>query len=424
MSAPSRSLAPSAGSVRSASPVRSGSSVTSAGWVSSASFEVALEAGRLARLREAIAAADCAAGLFYDPVNVRYATGTSNMQVYSLHNPCRYAFVPADGPVVLFEFKGCEHLSDGHPNVAEIRPAVSWYDFVGGCRTEEFAERWADEIVSLLGAGGTDTSRLAVDRLDPIGACALERRGVRLYDGQRVANRARMIKTEEEITAVRRAVVACESAIAEMGRALRPGITEQALWAELHRANIVNGGEWLETRLLTSGHRTNPWYQEASDKVIDGGELVAFDTDLIGIGGYSVDISRTWAVDAEPTAEQCRLFDHAHVQLVHNTALLQPGASFAEIAQDAHLPPSHLHSVTNAAVAHGIGLCNEYPLILNRDHATDSGYDGEVRAGMVLCVEALIAPPGGDQAVKLEEQVLVTDDGPVPLSTFPLSLTP
>ncbi len=379
----------------------------------------ALEAGRLARLRESIAAAGCDAGLFYDPTNIRYATGTSNMQVYSLHNPCRYTFVPAAGPVVLFEFKGCEHLSDGHDNVAEVRIAESWYDFVSGNRVAEFAARWADELVALLGADGSD---LAIDRVDPVGAQALADRGVRIHDGQRIANRARMIKTDEELVAMALAVDACETGVAEMRANMRPGMTEQEVWAHLHFSNIATGGEWLETRLLTSGGRTNPWYQECSAKVIDDGDLVAFDTDLIGIGGYSVDISRTWvAGDRRPTSQQQRLWDEAFTQLQANTRLLQPGASFAEITQRSHRPPTDIHSVTNAAVAHGIGLCNEYPLILNRDHA-DASYDGVVEVGMVLCVEALAAPPGGTESVKLEEQVVITEHGPEPLSTFPLGL--
>src|SRR5680860_1400816 len=73
--------------------------------------EPKLELSRLARLREQLHLAGCDAGVFFDPINVRYATGTSNMQGYSLHNPCRYVYVPVVGPVVLFEFKGCEHLS-------------------------------------------------------------------------------------------------------------------------------------------------------------------------------------------------------------------------------------------------------------------------------------------------------------------------
>lgn len=381
-----------------------------------------LEAGRLQRLRRSIIDAGCDAGLFYDPTNIRYATGTSNMQVYALHNPCRYTYVPADGPVVLFEFKGCGHLSYGHANVAEVRDAISWYHFVSGGRVEEFARVWAAEIVDLLGPGGRD---LAVDRLDPIGLDAIARHGVRVHDGQAVANRARAIKTAAEVDTIRVAVTACEAGLDRMRAALRPGARENEVWAELHRANIASGGEWLETRLLTSGQRTNPWYQECSDKVIEAGELVAFDTDLIGIGGYSVDISRTWlAGDGRPSSNQQRLWDLAAGQLEHNTALLQPGASFAEISQRASQPPDDVHSVTNAAVAHGVGLCNEYPLILNRDHAATGGYDGEIEVGMVLCVEALAAPPGGTESVKLEEQVLITEAGPIPLSHHPLGLSP
>lgn len=380
----------------------------------------ALDTGRTARLRAAIVEAGCDAGLFYDPTNIRYATGTSNMQVYSLHNACRYAFVPADGPVVLFEFKGCEHLSAGHPMVAEVRTAVSWYHFIAGTRVEEFAKLWANEISALL---GPDARKLAIDRCDPVGATALGVHGIRLHDGQSVANSARMIKTPDEMQLIRTAIEGCEQGVAHMRASMKPGMTEQELWAQLHAANIAAGGEWLETRLLTSGQRTNPWYQECSDKPIDPGDLVAFDTDLIGIGGYSVDISRTWiAGDVAPTPNQQRLHATASEQLEHNLELFRPGASFAEISQRAHIPADDIHSITNAAVAHGIGLCNEYPLILNRDHFDGGGYDGEVEAGMVLCVEALAAPPGGTEAVKLEEQILVTATGFERLSTCSLDL--
>ena len=94
---------------------------------------------RLARLRAELRRIGCAGGLFYDPTNIRYATGTSNMQVYTLHNPCRYVFVATEGPVVLFEFKRSEHLSAGFPAVSEVRPAVSWYHFVTGDRVAEKA---------------------------------------------------------------------------------------------------------------------------------------------------------------------------------------------------------------------------------------------------------------------------------------------
>ena len=63
--------------------------------------------------------------------------------------------------------------------------------------------------------------------------------------------------------------------------------------SHLHQANIELGGEWIETRLLNSGPRTNPWYQEASARVIENGDMIVFNSDLIGPHGYSADISRS-----------------------------------------------------------------------------------------------------------------------------------
>jgi Xaa-Pro dipeptidase len=399
--------------------------VTAATIDTTAFDRTALESGRLDRLRNSLSAAGCDAGVFYDPINIRYATGTSNMQVYSLHNPCRYVFVPVEGPVVLFDFKGCAHLSDGHHNVAEVRNAISWYHFVAGPRVEEFANNWAAEVISLLGSSTPVRRRLAVDRLDPAGLHALERHGVDVIDGQAVADNAKVIKTPEELDVIRCAMAACDDGVTRMRKALRPGITEQQLWAHLHAANIETGGEWFETRLLTSGQRTNPWYQECSDKMIDNGDLVAFDTDMVGVGGYSIDISRTWlAGDRAPSDEQCRLYDAAYQQVQRNIELMQPGTTFRYIVEHAMLPPEPYHSLTNACIAHGIGLCNEYPLIVTRDHFDAGGYDGIIEAGMVLCVESLASVVGGRESVKLEQQILVTNDGPIVLSTTPLADVP
>ena len=249
---------------------------------------VAMELDRLARLQAQLVAHGCDAGLFYDPNNIRYATGTSNMDVYVLHVPCRYAFVPAEGRVTLFDFKACEHLSESHPAVGEAREAVSWFHFFTGSRTEEYAHRWAAEIAGLLGANrspGHGPKRLAVDRLDPYGLRALERHGVEVVDGGEVANLARVIKSGAEIEAMRAALAACERAIGAMEAALEPPITEQELWAVMHHTAIAEGGGWFETRLLSSGPRTNPWFQECSNRVISDGDLVAFvEPDFIGRG--------------------------------------------------------------------------------------------------------------------------------------------
>ena len=91
-------------------------------------------------------------------------------------------------------------------------------------------------------------------------------------------------------------------------RAFAPGITENELWSLLHRAVIRANGDYIETRLLSSGARTNPWMQESSDKKIAAGELVGLDTDIVGPFGYYADFSRTFFCGkGRPTKRQREL---------------------------------------------------------------------------------------------------------------------
>jgi Xaa-Pro dipeptidase len=385
--------------------------------------EPALDLERLARLRQVLDTADLAGAVFFDPTNIRYATGTSNMQVYGLHNACRYVFVPTNGPVVLFEFSGCEHLVLGHPGVAEIRPAIPFYYFVTGPRVQEKASVWAAEIADLVSRYGGAQRRVAVDRLDPVGTWALQALGIEITDGQQLISEAKKTKLPLELVAIQNAIGVCEEGMRRMRAALEPGITEQALWSCLHQTNIELGGEWIETRLLTSGPRTNPWYQECSARIIENGDLVSFDSDLVGPHGYAADISRSWiAGDRPATSAQRRLYALAHEQVRRNMDLFQVGASFREIAEKAWLPPEPYLQNTLPAIAHGIGLVNEYPLILQARHFPSDGYDGSVEADMVLCVESYIGEPGGSAGVKLEQQIRVTPDGPELLSGYPMEI--
>jgi Xaa-Pro dipeptidase len=381
----------------------------------------ALDLERLAKLRRALAAEDLAGAVFFDPTNIRYATGTSNMQVYGLHSACRYVFVATEGPVVLFEFSGCEHIAHGHPGVTEVRPAISFYYFVTGSRVAEKAALWAAEIADLTRRHGGGGKRVAIDRLDPVGTRALQAEGIEITDGQELVTRAKRTKTPQELVAIRNAIGVCEAGMARMREVLKPGITEQALWSHLHQTNIELGGEWIETRLLTSGPRTAPWYQECSDRVIENGDVVAFDSDLVGAHGYSADISRSWiAGDRAATDAQRRIYALAYQHLQHNIPLFRVGASFREIAEQAWVAPEPYTARMLPAIAHGIGLVNEYPLILQARHFESDGYDGVVEADMVLCVESYIGEPGGREGMKLEQQIRVTPDGPELLSHYPL----
>ena len=98
---------------------------------------------RLGRVREQLRQRDLAAIVLYDQINARYATDATNMQLWCSHNDARYVLVPAEGPVVLFDFGGKTLLSEGLPTIDEVRaseafctsrPAATW-------RTERAAGR-------------------------------------------------------------------------------------------------------------------------------------------------------------------------------------------------------------------------------------------------------------------------------------------
>ncbi|MCP3028901.1 Xaa-Pro peptidase family protein [Halobacillus sp. A5] len=375
---------------------------------------------RLGRVRDQLKKLGCGGIVIFDPVNLRYATGSRNMQVFMLRNPARYAFIPVEGPVTLFDFPNCEHLSEGLETIDEVRPAITLSYVASGENLYDNAKQWAKEIEDLVRQHAGENKKLAVDYIPSVGAIELAKRGIEVMDGQEPVEHARSIKNKQEIEAMKISVRTAEEGMIRMQEALKPGITENELWSYLHQTNIAQGGDYVETRLLSSGHRTNPWFQECSDKVINEGELVAFDTDMNGPFGYFTDISRTfYCGDSEPGEEQKRLYQTAYEQVQYNLNLLKPGMSFREYAEKSWKIPEEFFPNRYFTVAHGTGLSGEYPYIVYPQDFEEKGYDGEIEENMVLSVESYIGSPLGKEGVKLEEQLLVTKDGVENFSDFP-----
>ncbi|MEM7463881.1 MAG: dimethylsulfonioproprionate lyase DddP [Pseudomonadota bacterium] len=375
---------------------------------------------RLNRLVKEIRARDCAGLLCFDPLNIRYASDTTNMQLWITHNPARACFVSADGYMIVWDYVNCDHLSAHLPLVREVRSGAGLFYFSCGDRVAEHAERLAAEIESILIEHGGGNRRLAVDRMEPEGVLALEKRGIELFQGQEVTEVARSIKGPDDLKAMRCAIHSCEMAMVEMEAQLQPGMTENDLWAILHAENIKHGGEWIETRLLASGPRTNPWFQECGPRIMQEGDIVSFDTDLVGVYGMCCDISRTWLCgDVEPTAEQKRIYRHAHEMIINNIELLKPGMTFREFTHSADLAPMEFRHNRYGVLAHGVGLCDEWPSIYFPEDWQRSGYDGVFKPGMMVCIETYCGAVGGREGVKLEQQVLVRENDIEDLTNYP-----
>jgi len=375
---------------------------------------------RLDRVREQLRKFDYAGIVLFDPLNTRYATDSTNMQLWVTHNAARYVLVLTDGPTIMFDYHGTEFLSDHSEVVDEVRPGTSWFYFGSGDRYEEHAEKWAAEIADLVKQHGGGNMRLAADRCNPEGLHALNRHGVDVFNGEEVMELARLIKCDEEIKMMRCAIHSCEASMEVMRQQMEPGISEQRLWSYLHAENIARGGEWIETRLMASGPRCNPWFQECSSRTIENGDFVAFDTDLIGTYGICVDISRTWICgDLPPTAEQQEIYDMAYEQIWRNMDWLKPGLTFKELTFDSfQYNPNEFRNYS--CLYHGVGLCDEYPCIYFPAAWNEAGYNGQLEPGMVICVESYLGRISGGPGVKLEEQVLITETGYELLSSYPI----
>ncbi len=374
---------------------------------------------RIARIRKLLIEHDCAAILLYDPVNIRYAFDSSNMGVWTAHNPVRYALIFADGPGLMFEFKFCEHLNAGLDAIDEVRPAIGWLFLGAGNRVSEKAAAWADEITDLMKTHGAGNRRIAVDRMETEGFHALVERGLEVVEGGQITEMARAIKSAEEIELMRWTIRVCEAGMARIYEHSLPGVTERELWAHLHFENARSGGDWIETKLLTCGPNTNPWYAECGDRPCREGEMIAFDTDMVGPYGYCADLSRSWTCGYTPmTAGQSELHAAAVEQIHHNQLLIRNGVSFAEFNQSSWRIPDKYIPFRYSVAVHGVGMADEWPSVyLHPDAAHNHG--GMFETGMVICVESLIAQKGSE-SIKLETQVLVTDTGCERLDRFPL----
>jgi len=375
---------------------------------------------RWKRLTQHIVERDYGGLLMFDPLNIRYATDSTNMQLWNTHNPFRAVLLCADGYMVIWDYKNSPFLTDFNPLVREQRSGADLFYFDRGDKSDVAADVFSKEVRDLINEHGGRNNRLAVDKAMLNGIRALEAQGFEIMEGEEVTEKSRSIKGPDEILAMRCASHACEASILEMFEATKVGMSEDAIWAELHKANIKRGGEWIETRLLTTGPRTNPWFMECGPRRLQNNEIVAFDTDLIGCYGICVDISRTWWIGNEkPRADMIYAMRHAHEHIMTNMDMMKPGVSLRDLTFKGHQLDAQYIKGQYGCRFHGVGLCDEWPLVAYKEGYVEGAFDYELQPGMVLCAEALVSPAGGDFSIKLEDQVLVTEDGYENLTKYP-----
>ena len=376
-----------------------------------------LRSYRLDRVKKELEKNNLEACILFDPVNIRYALDTANMSIYNMHNLTRYCFVPVSGPTILYEYFNCEILSKHLNLINEIRPAITWDYFSNGDQASSQLKKWISEIKDLSNSY-FKSKKIAVDVINGPAVTALNKEGIQVVDAKLILEQARVIKSLEELKCMKAAIDVAEIGVTKMRNELKAGMTEDELWSILHKTNIEHGGEWIECRILSSGERTNPWMQESSNKVIQRGEIVSFDTDMVGPYGYCADISRTFVEGHKFNNDQKKIYQMAVEQINHNYRLIKSGTSFKEFTEKSWKLPEEYYGNRYSCMLHGIGLCDEWPQI---KYPTDGGQrEGYFEKNMTITLESYIGKVGGKEGVKLEQQYLVGENNLELMSHHPL----
>lgn len=372
---------------------------------------------RLARVRQAMAEQNISLCVLANPISLRYAIDFDEYQLFQSHIPSCYLFVPIEGPLVMHGA-----TRQDFANVDEYRRPRFVTPFDGGLDITERSKLFASDVDDFVRQNNLADkgAKIAIEKLSPSSIQALEALNYQVKDADCIIEKAKCIKSTTEIECIRHAIAVTEFGMRLMQEQTEPGLTERQLWSILHQVNVANNGCWLEGHMLSSGPRTNPWLQEATERVIQAGDMIAFDTDLIGPRGYMADISRSWICGGgRGTEAQRGAYQHAYEEVHFNIDIIKPGMCFSELAEKAFKRKKIYQHNHYVCVYHGAGLSDEYPKIYYQDDWHTDGYDGIVKPNTVLCVESYSGAKGGDVGVKLEQMVLVNETGIEVLSNYP-----
>jgi Xaa-Pro aminopeptidase len=282
-------------------------------------------------------------------------------------------------------------------------------------------DREMAEILSELGTRrlGFESVRLSVLQLENIRA-ALEKSGlaVETEATEGIVEQLRLQKSAAEVEAVRRALVLAETAFQNVVEALSPGCSEAELAWALERSLREAGADALSfDTIVAAGENAALPHAVPGSRKIAPGEPVLFDWG-VRLNGYCSDISRTVIVGgADETFT--RVFSAVREAQEKAIEAIRPGVSGKEVDRAArdHIDRCGFGGRFGHGLGHGVGLAiHEAPRL-------SPVRDDILEPGMVFTVEPGIYLPdwGG---VRLENMVVLTEDGPEVLNQTPVSLPP
>src|SRR2546430_5429066 len=388
-------------------------------WEQRVDFE-RLRTRRLARIKALLAESELGALLCFDMNNIRYVAAT-HIGTWAMDKFVRWSLLPQDDEPIMWDFgSAARHHTLYCPWLGDGRSRAGMTNFRGAIGPEAGrAEDVARKVRVELDARGLLGEPLGVDIVEPPILFALQAEGISVVDGQQLMQRARMIKTEDEITLLNTACMMVDAAYDELYRAMRPGFRENDCVALVARVLYELGSEHVEGVNAISGERASPHPHVFTDRMLRPGDPAYFDI-LHAYNGYRTCYYRTFAVGSASRGlvdayKRCRdILDHA-------ISLIRPGVSTADVvavwpkAQEFGLPDEE--AAFALQYGHGVGLSSWEKPIFSRLVSFD--HPETVEEGMVFALETFLPASDGWQAARIQEQLVVTKDGAEVITRFP-----
>jgi Xaa-Pro aminopeptidase len=387
-------------------------SQTGADWQIRVDFE-RLRKDRLERTRQQMDAFNLGALVLFAGANIRYVVG-SYQGNWKYNINIRYLVLPNGGEPVLFETAGsdleCAKI-DLPWMESRIRPAMTWQWAEGA--VPHMVGKMVDTVMDVLEENGVSKEQIGIDNLDMPSMKAFEERGVNIVNGWPAMSAARVVKTRDEIELLKQASSIGDAAMWKIKYEwLKPGVREREIEAKVHEFMLERGCEIIYDIIVASGGNTSPYRRWATDKMIRQGDLVIVDINAVGPSGYFVDFVRCFKCAAKMTQQEIDLYREVYDSMYAGIEKLKPGnttadvaAAFPEYADDKY------GTVTLQQFAHSIGITLYEGMWMSRAYSFD--YPAEIKENMYFAVETFAGHAGLPQTCRLEEDVLVTADGPV-----------
>lgn len=387
-------------------------SQTGADWQYRVDFE-RLRKDRLQRAREQMDAHDLGALVLFAGANIRYVT-SSYQGNWKYNINIRYAVLPNGGEPVLFETAGsdmqCAKI-DMPWMEGRIKPAMTWQWAEGA--VPHMAGKMADTVVEVLEENGVRKERIGVDNFDWPSLQAFQERKINIVNGWPAMSAARVIKTPDEIELLKQASSIGDAAMWKIKYEwLKPGVREREIEAKVHDFMLSQGCEIIYDIIVASGGNTSPYRRWATDKMIRQGDLIIVDINAVGPSGYFVDFVRCFKCASKMTQQEIDLYREVYDSMYAGIEQLRPGKTTADVA--AAFPEyddDKYGTVTLQQFAHSIGITLYEGMWISRAYSLD--YPAEIKENMYFAAETFAGHPLLPQTTRLEENVLVTADGPV-----------